>query len=77
MIDGKKLLSEIAALSPVPVYVRFMPEAMSTNPHPYRHDWPRTFSTGWVYPPKDYDKWAELIFQWTEHCITRYGLELS
>ncbi len=95
MKDGKKLLSEIAALSPVPVYVRahsllvtgdgvaalkwgstnaytedadgspvynwriidsifdtyiqrgmkplaqigFMPEALSTRPEPYRHDW--------------------------------------
>lgn len=129
MKDGKKLLSEISSLSPVPVYVRahnllttgdgiaslkwgstniytedkdgnpvydwtiidkifdtyiergmkplvelgFMPEALSTNPQPYRHSWPKTFSTGWAYPPKDYDKWAELIFQWTKHCINRYG----
>ena len=131
MKDGKKLLSEISALSPVPVYVRahnllttgdgtpslkwgstniytedkkgnpvydwtivdkifdtyiergmkplvelgFMPEALSSNPDPYRHSWPETFSTGWAYPPKDYDKWAELVFQWTRHCIERYGQE--
>lgn len=129
MKDGKKLLSEISALSPVPVYVRahnllttgdgsaslkwgstnmytedkdgkpvydwtiadkifdtyiergmkplvemgFMPEALSTKPQPYRHNWPKSFATGWAYPPKDYDKWAELIFQWTKHCISRYG----
>ena len=130
MKDGKKLLSEIAALSPVPVYIRthnllttgdgsaslkwgstnaytedkngnpvydwtiidkifdtftergmrplvelgFMPEALSARPVPYRHSWPDTFSTGWAYPPTDYDKWAELVYQLTIHCIERYGL---
>jgi xylan 1,4-beta-xylosidase len=134
MKDGKKLLSELAALSPVPVFVRthnlmntgdgsaalkwgstnmytedkegnpiynwtivdsifdtyigrkmkplaqigFMPEALSTNPTPYRHYWQpghnyKEICTGWAYPPKDYDKWGELIFQWVKHCIDRYG----
>ena len=134
MKDGKKLLSEIATLSPVPVYVRahsllvtgdgipalkwgstnaytedangnpiynwtiidsifdtyiqrgmkplaqigFMPEALSTNPTPYKHDWKpgepySKIFTGWAYPPKDYNKWAELIFQWVKHSVTRYG----
>jgi len=134
MKDGKKLLSEIAALSPVPVYVRahnlmntgdgtaalkwgstnmytedkdgnpvyswtiidkifdtyierkmkplaqigFMPEALSTNPVPYQHDWApgkrySAIETGWAYPPKDYVKWAELIYQWVLHCVDRYG----
>jgi xylan 1,4-beta-xylosidase len=31
--------------------------------------------TGWAYPPKDYDKWGELVFQWVQHCIQRYGRE--
>jgi xylan 1,4-beta-xylosidase len=134
MKDGKKLLSEIAALSPVPVYVRahsllvtgdgtpalkwgstnaytedangkpvynwriidsifdtyiqrgmkplaqigFMPEALSTNPTPYRHYWKpgdpyANIYTGWAYPPKDYNKWAELIYQWVRHSVDRYG----
>jgi xylan 1,4-beta-xylosidase len=134
MKDGKKLLSEIAALSPVPVYVRahsllvtgdgipslkwgstnaytedaygnpvyswtiidsifdtyikrgmkplaqigFMPEALSTNPEPYKHHWKpgdpyRDIMTGWAYPPKDYKKWAELVFQWVKHSVDRYG----
>ena len=134
MKDGKKLLSEIAALSPVPVYVRahsllvtgdgipalkwgstnaytedangnaiynwtiidsifdtyikrgmkplaqigFMPEAMSTNPIPYKHDWKPgdqyfKIITGWAYPPKDYNKWAELVYQWVTHSVGRYG----
>ncbi len=134
MKDGKKLLTEIAALSPVPVYVRthnlmtsgdgtsslkwgstnmytedangkpvynwaivdsifdsyvsrkmkplaqigFMPEALSTNPQPYKHDWKpgdkfEKLLTGWTYPPKDYNKWNELVFQWVTHCVERYG----
>ncbi len=129
MKDGKKLLSEISSLSPVPVYVRthnlltsgdgtaslkwgstnvytedksgkpvydwtivdkimdtylergmkplveigFMPEALSLQPQPYRHNWPQTFSTGWAYPPKDYNKWAELVYQWAKHCVSKYG----
>lgn len=134
MKDGKKLLSEIAALSPVPVYVRahgllctgdgtpalkwgstnaytedaagnpvynwhivdsifdtyvqrgmkplaqigFMPEALSSHPTPYRHYWkpgdPYTdIITGWAYPPKDYNKWRELVYQWVKHSVARYG----
>ena len=134
MKDGKKLLSEIAALSPVPVYVRahsllctgdgtpalkwgstnaytedangnpvynwhivdsifdtyvqrgmkplaqigFMPEALSSHPIPYRHYWkpgdPYTdIITGWAYPPKDYNKWRELVYQWVKHSVARYG----
>lgn len=134
MKDGKKLLSEIANLSKVPVNVRahsllvtgdgeaalkwgstnaytedangkpvynwtivdrifdtyiergmkpiaqigFMPEAMSTKPQPYRHHWKpgdnyNDIYTGWAYPPKDYQKWAELVYQWVKHSIDRYG----
>ncbi len=134
MKDGKKLLSEIAAFSRVPVYVRahsllvsgdgtpalkwgstnaytedangkpiydwtivdrifdtyvergmkplaqigFMPEALSTKPEPYKHQWSpgnqyNSIYTGWAYPPKDYAKWAELVFQWVKHCVARYG----
>lgn len=134
MKDGKKLLSEIAALSPVPVHVRahnllttgdgtpalkwgstnaytedangnavynwhivdsifdtyvqrgmkplaqmgFMPEALSTHPEPYQHHWQpgqdyKYIFTGWAYPPKDYNKWGELIYQWVKHCVERYG----
>lgn len=132
--NGKKLLKELAQLSPVPVFVRahnllttgdgspalkwgstnaytedgtgrpvydwtivdrildtyvqlrmkplveigFMPEALSTNPDPYRHHWrpgpgsPPLY-TGWSYPPKDYDKWRDLITRWVEHSVQKYG----
>ncbi len=134
MKDGKKLLSEIAAFSPVPVYVRahcllctgdgtaalkwgstnaytedeegkpvynwaivdsifdtyvkrgmkplaqigFMPEALSTHPQPYQHDWKpgdpySKIMTGWAYPPKDYKKWAGLVYNWVKHSVERYG----
>jgi xylan 1,4-beta-xylosidase len=134
MKDGKKLLSELAALSPAPVYVRahnllttgdgtaalkwgstnaytedasgkprydwtivdhifdtyvergmkplaeigFMPEALSVKPQPYRHEWAidktyNTIFTGWAHPPRDYAKWAELIFQWVRHSVEKYG----
>lgn len=134
MKDGRKLLTEIAELSPVPVYVRthnlltsgdgkaalkwgstnaytedakgnpvynwtvvdsifdtyvnrgmkpiaeigFMPEALSTHPTPYRHYWKpgdpyEDVYTGWAYPPKDYNKWGELVYQWVKHSVQRYG----
>ncbi|MFQ5928602.1 MAG: beta-xylosidase [Acidobacteriota bacterium] len=56
------------------VEIGFMPEALSTNPQPYRHNWPEgELATGWAYPPKDYLKWAELIYQWVRHSVDRYG----
>ena len=56
------------------VEIGFMPEALSTHPQPYKHDWPRTpIAAGWAYPPKDYDKWAELVRQWVRHEAMRYG----
>ncbi|HJT72387.1 MAG TPA: hypothetical protein VJ720_00175, partial [Chitinophaga sp.] len=134
MKDGVKLLTELSAMSPVPVYVRahsllvtgdgkaalkwgstnaytedaqgnpiynwrivdsifdtyikrgmkplaqigFMPEALSSKPEPYRHYWKpgdpyRDIFTGWAYPPKDYNKWGELVYQWVKHSVERYG----
>lgn len=134
MKDGKKLLSELSALSSVPVYMRvhsllvtgdgvaafkwgstnaytedatgkpvydwtivdrivdtymernmkplmqigFMPQALSSHPEPYRHHWKpgdnyNDIYTGWAYPPKDYGKWGELVYQWVSHCVRKYG----
>jgi len=56
------------------VEIGFMPEALSTRPEPYRHHFPQgELFTGWTYPPKDYDKWRELVYQLVRHCIDRYG----
>jgi xylan 1,4-beta-xylosidase len=58
--------------------IGFMPKALSTKPEPYQHSWKpgaryEQIYTGWAYPPKDYKKWAELVFQWVKHCVARYG----
>jgi xylan 1,4-beta-xylosidase len=58
--------------------IGFMPQALSTQPEPYQHQWRPGFPyqeiyTGWAYPPKDYAKWAELVYQWVRHCVDRYG----
>jgi xylan 1,4-beta-xylosidase len=29
--------------------------------------------TGWAYPPKDYKKWADLVYTWVKHAVERYG----
>lgn len=60
------------------VQIGFMPQALSVKPEPYRHHWTPTAKyeeiyTGWAYPPKDYDKWEELVYQWARHCVERYG----
>ena len=134
MKDGCKLLSELSALSPAPVYVRthnllttgdgkaalkwgstnaytedsngrpvydwtivdrifdtllerkmkplveigFMPKALSVKPEPYQHQFEPgkqygSIFTGWAYPPKDYAKWGELVYQWVRHCVEKYG----
>lgn len=58
--------------------IGFMPEALSTNPQPYKHEWQpgkpyKMIYTGWAYPPKDYNKWEELVYQWVKHTVGRYG----
>ncbi|HEX8632448.1 MAG TPA: discoidin domain-containing protein [Catenuloplanes sp.] len=58
--------------------IGFMPKALSTRPEPYQHNWKpgdpySDIYTGWAYPPKDYDKWRELVYQWVKHSVERYG----
>lgn len=58
------------------VEIGFMPQAMSVHPEPYRHEWPKgEIFTGWAHPPRDYQKWGELVHHWVLHCINRYGKE--
>ncbi|MDR7131598.1 xylan 1,4-beta-xylosidase [Algoriphagus sp. 4150] len=62
------------------VEIGFMPKVLSTQPEPYEHFWKPgdpygDIHTGWRFPPNDYDKWAELIFQWVKHSVDRYGQE--
>jgi xylan 1,4-beta-xylosidase len=58
--------------------IGFMPQALSSKPEPYRHHWKpgdnyNDIYLGWAYPPNDYNKWAELVFQWVKHSVARYG----
>ena len=58
--------------------IGFMPEALSAKPQPYKHDWApglpySRIYTGWAHPPRDYDKWSELVFQWVTHSVEKYG----
>jgi len=60
------------------VEIGFMPEALSTKPEPYRHHWNpeakyNDIYTGWAFPPKDYGKWSELVYQWAQHSLAKYG----
>jgi xylan 1,4-beta-xylosidase len=59
------------------VQIGFMPEALSTHPTPYQHRWTpgghESISTGWAYPPRDYARWAELVYRWVQHSVERYG----
>jgi xylan 1,4-beta-xylosidase len=60
------------------VQIGFMPEALSRRPKPYRHHWTpaaryEEIFTGWAHPPTDYGKWQELVYQWTRHCIDKFG----
>jgi xylan 1,4-beta-xylosidase len=57
--------------------IGFMPKDLSIKPEPYQHKWTPTAKydeifTGWAYPPKDYAKWGELVYQWVKHCVERY-----
>jgi xylan 1,4-beta-xylosidase len=58
--------------------IGFMPQALSVKPEPYQHEWRPGLPyddvyTGWAYPPKDYARWAELVYQWVRHCVSKYG----
>jgi xylan 1,4-beta-xylosidase len=61
------------------VQIGFMPQALSVKPEPYRHRFPdATYEElfgGWAYPPKDFAKWEELVYQWAKHCVEKYGEE--
>jgi len=60
------------------VQIGFMPRDLSVMPDPYQHEWTpklryEEIFTGWAHPPRDYERWSELVYQWTQHCIDRYG----
>jgi xylan 1,4-beta-xylosidase len=59
------------------VEIGFMPEAVSTQPEPYRHTFPKgDIFTGWTYPPKDEAKWSKLVEVYAAHLRDRYGAQV-
>jgi len=62
------------------VELGFMPQALSAAPAtvPYKHSWRPTISGaslegGWAWPPRDYQRWSDLCFEFTKHLLQRYG----
>jgi xylan 1,4-beta-xylosidase len=58
--------------------IGFMPKALSSHPDPYVPIWKPgdnfdQYYVGWSYPPKNYDKWGELVYQLVKHSIVEYG----
>ena len=55
------------------IEIGFMPQDLSVRPIPYKSSDPFGMKGyGVYYPPKDYEKWAELIRQWARHSHQRY-----
>lgn len=59
------------------IEIGFMPKDLSIRPEPYKSSDPFGMKGyGVYYPPKDYEKWAELIRRWARHSAQRYkGVE--
>ena len=59
------------------VQAGFMPQDLSSQPEPYtpkltQRGLPKDMvSGGAFYPPKDYQKWQDLIAAWVQHCVDR------
>jgi xylan 1,4-beta-xylosidase len=55
--------------------IGFMPKDLAAKPEPYEHNWSAggNLWTGWTSPPKDYNKWRDLVYQWVKHTVERYG----
>jgi len=63
---GSSMVFRQKGLTPL-VEVGFMPEALSHSSATYRHDFPKgSVFTGWTYPPRDYARWEELVYQFTK-----------
>ena len=60
------------------VEIGFMPKALSAHPDPYNVEWVpgapnKEYPAGWSYPPKDFAKWGEVVYQWVRHEVAVHG----
>lgn len=54
------------------VELGFMPDALSGGPKPKpRYDYGR--NDLWKFPPKDYNKWRQLVYQSVRHYVEKHG----
>jgi xylan 1,4-beta-xylosidase len=68
-----EIMDTIVAAGCVPyVEIAFMPQALSSKPDPYIADTPAKIGGGASYPPKDYQKWYDLIHAWAARSKDRY-----
>jgi len=73
-----EMMDAIVASGCLPlIEIGFMPKDLSVRPEPYKSSDPfKMKGYGVYFPPKDYDKWAELIRRWARHSAKRYkGVE--
>ena len=71
LTDG--IMDTVTAAGAFPfVEIGFMPQALSTNPIPYRNSSATMLDGGCFYPPTDYAKWTDLIRAWARHANGRY-----
>jgi xylan 1,4-beta-xylosidase len=52
-----------------------MPKALSSHPEPYHVSWLSRSGKkpGYAFPPKDYQRWGELVHEVAAHMAQRYG----
>lgn len=53
------------------VELSFMPRKLSVDPPTLHPFWYKPI----VSPPRDFDRWEELVYQFTRHLVDRYGLD--
>ncbi len=71
LIDGIMDATLAAGTLPL-VELGFMPQALSTQPDPYRSSGTYVLDSGAFYPPRDYQAWAALVTAWASHVKERY-----
>ena len=77
LIDQIMDATALAGAFPL-VEIGFMPEALSTQPNPYRNSGTYVLDGGCFYPPRDYEKWGTLVTAYATHVKERYpGAESS
>jgi xylan 1,4-beta-xylosidase len=55
------------------VELGFMPKDLASGSGPYEVPYPKTLDGSVQSPPKDYAAWGELVFDFTQHLVQRYG----